>query len=491
MKEQISRMAGSALIWKGLQHGGVKIIFFIRLLILARLLSPDDFGLLAISMVALDIMTQVTDFGMVPALVQRSEVNDTHYNAAWTVGIIRALTITGAVILMAPFVSQIFNEPRATLFIQVLAIRPLLEASASIKVAELIRNLRFRSLTYIKLPEALANTIIAVSLAPLLGVWALVAGALAGPAAVLIISYILAPHRPRLCLDRTAMLSLIRFGRWMFVTGLIVVSGSAMLRAVISRQLGTAELGLYFLAARLAFLPAEVASNVIGEVTFPLYARLQTDIQKVARAFQSVLMGMFAVLVPICALLIAIAPSLVDNVLGSKWEGTVPVIRILAFGSVVGLLGENVVPFLKGVGQPYKVVVIEGVQTFLLIVLVWILTSQWGLAGAALSWLPAIAVSQFISAKFIKQLVPRPFEGLMKPLFVITGVAVSGAVIASGINTTISGLTGFIAGISLAAIFMGVVMWVSDRRFALGLGKNLARVFPQFASLVGYSPSDR
>jgi O-antigen/teichoic acid export membrane protein len=263
-----------------------------------------------------------------------------------------------------------------------------------------------------------------------------------------------------------------------------------LLRAVISRQLGTVELGLYFLAARLAFQPAEIASNVIGEVTFPLYARLQTDIQKVARAFQSVLIGMFAVLVPICAILIAITPSLVDNVLGSKWEGTVPVIRILAFVSVVGLLGETVVPFLKGVGQPFKVVVIEGVQTFILIVLVWILTSQWGLAGAAISWLPAIVVSQLISAKFIKQLVPRPFEGLMKSLLVITGVAVSGAVIASGINTTISGLTGFIAGISLAAIFMGVVMWVSDRKFALGLGEDLARVFPQFASLVGYSQSD-
>ena len=93
MKEPIARQAGSALFWKGVQHTGVKAILFLRLIILARLLSPDDFGLLAISMVAIEFMTRVTDLGMIPALVQRTSADDTHYDTAWTVGMVRAVTI--------------------------------------------------------------------------------------------------------------------------------------------------------------------------------------------------------------------------------------------------------------------------------------------------------------------------------------------------------------------------------------------------------------
>lgn len=492
MKEQIARKVGSAFFWKAVQHTGVKVIFLVRLLVLARLLSPDDFGLLAVSMVAVGIMNRVTDFGMIPALVQRPAARDAHYHTAWTVGIIRALTIAAVVLLAAPFVARLFTEPRAAVIMQVLAILPLLEASASIKVAELVRTLRFRTLTFIKLPEALTNTIIAIALAPSLGVWALVAGALAGPTAMSILSYFLAPYRPRFSLDRQAARALIQFGRWIFLIGLIAVLGNSVLRLVITRQLGTAELGLYFLGASLAFLPADVASQVIGDVTFSLYARLQGNREKATRAFTSVLTGLFAVLTPICTLLIALAPPVVENVLGPKWEGTVPVIRILALASMIGLLGETIVPILKGMGRPSKVVVMEGVQTLLLIAGVVFFTRYWGLAGAALAWLPAIAISQLIGSKYARDLLPHAFAGLLKPFSVIAGIAVVGALFASGIYQMIPGLTGLMLGIALTAAGTGLVLWIADRWLALGLVDDLARAFPQVATLVGYiSRKDR
>jgi O-antigen/teichoic acid export membrane protein len=204
MSQPIAQTADTALFWKGIQYAGIKVIFFVRLLILARLLAPDDFGLLAISMVAIDVMTRMTDFGLSPALVQRESSERLHYDTAWTVGLVRASLVTGIVLLVAPLVADLFNDPRATNLIRVLAFRPLFESLASIKMAELIRNLRFRDLTFIKLPEALVNTIVAVALAPTIGVWTLVAGVLAGQLAVLIISYILAPHRPRLSFNREA-----------------------------------------------------------------------------------------------------------------------------------------------------------------------------------------------------------------------------------------------------------------------------------------------
>jgi O-antigen/teichoic acid export membrane protein len=487
----LAKLAGKALLWRAIELAGVKIIFLVRLLILARLLSPDDFGLLAIAMTAIGFFFSITDFGMIPALVQRAKINKHHYNAAWTVIVVRAAGIAAIVFLTAPLIANIFHEPRAIPILQVLAIRPLLEASASIRLADLIRDLNFRSLAFVKLSEGVLNTIIAIGLARYFGVWALVWGALAGTTAYLVMSYLLAPHRPCLLFDFKAIQPLIRFGRWIFFTGLIVVFGSLVLRVVISRQLGTPQLGLYFLAASLAFLPSEVAEKVTGYVAFPIYARLQSDIHQATRAFRALLTGMSAILFPMGVLIIVLAPSIVQNILGPRWVGTVPVIRILTLVSMIGVLGDAASPILKGLGQPYKVTILEAVQSFLIIIFVWSLAVRYGLIGAVLAWLPAIFVSQVCSVVFMKQILWRPFAGLKTPMVAITAASIAGAMLAFVVNTIIPGISGFVMANLLAVITIVIFLWASDRRFALGLAENLGRIFPQMASFIGYSHADR
>lgn len=488
MSVQLGRQAGSAMAWKAIQLVGVKLIFLARTLILARLLVPEDFGLLAISMIAVDFLISVTNLGMVPALVQRLDPDERQYNTAWTIGLGRAAVIAIVVFLAAPWVAALFAEPRATDLIRVVAIRPILEAAASIKVAELIRHLRFRTLTFVYLPEALANTIVSISLAPFFGVWALIAGALAGPVALVIASYILAPQRPRLVFDTAAARPLIHFGRWIFLIGLVSVAGRSVLQLVISRKLGSAELGLYFLAAKLAFIPAEISSEVVGAVAFPLYARLQTNAQQVARAFRAILVGISALLLPLCALLIALAPSLVENILGPRWAGAVPLIRLLALVNVIGLFGDTVVPILNGMGQPYRLVIIELIQSSLLVGLIWGLADVFGVTGAALAWLAAIGASQLLSAVFVQRLLPQPLHGLGRPMTVITAVSTLGALTALAYANAIPGLVGFILAGFVGMILMGILLWLLDRRLTLGLTANVGQVFPKFAALVGVSP---
>lgn len=499
MTAQLAQRTGSAMLWQAIQVAGVKAIFLARTLILARLLAPDDFGLLALSMIAVDFLLSVTNFGMMPALVQQGHVDERHYNIAWTIGLTRALVIALVVILSAPLIASLVAEPRATDLIRVVALRPVLEAAASIKVAALTRDLHFRALAFLRLPEALAHTVVSVALAPAWGVWALVAGALAGPAAYVVMSYILAPYRPGLEFDAAAAAPLIRYGRWILLTGLIAVSGSSLLQVVISRRLGAAELGLYFLAARLAFIPTEVSAEVVGAVAFPLYARLQADAQQKpalgspvlsARAFRAILTGLAALLVPLCALMIALAPSLVENVLGPRWEGTAPLIRLLALVNGVGLFGDTVGPMLKGVGQPYRLAVIEFIQSLLLITLIWGLADRFGVVGAALAWLAAVGASQIISALFVQHILRQPFAGLAGPITVITAVSALGALVALSVDAILPGLIGLVMATLLALLVIGVLLWVADRQFAFGLVRDVSRAFPRVAALAGYAPVD-
>jgi O-antigen/teichoic acid export membrane protein len=486
----LAKQAGAALAWQGFQHAGVKVIFLSRTLILARLLSPDDFGLLAIAMVTISMLLSLTDFGMVPALIQRSHVDESHYNSAWTLGVLRGVIIAGIVFAVAPLMAAVFMEPRSTNLIRVLALRPLLEATASIGVADLNRNLRFRGLALISVATAAIDTMVAIGLARHLGVWALVAGTLSGAVTGVIVSYLLMPRRPRLSLNRQATLSLIRYGRWVFVTGLVAMAGSSMLQAVISRQLGTVELGLYFLAAKLAFLPYEVASQVVGAVAFPLYARLQSNPGQSARAFRTLVLGMAALLFPIYALTIVLAPSLVHNILGPRWMGTGTAIQVLACASMMGLLTDATVPLLKGLGHPHKVALLEATQSLLLVSLAWYLADHYGLTGAAAAWLPAVATSQLISGGFVLSLLRQPFTGLRIPMMAIIAASGVGAAIALGVSAVLPGLGGFVTAVLLTLSATGLVLWSFDRCFNLGLVRELTLVFSEVAAPVGLAAAD-
>jgi O-antigen/teichoic acid export membrane protein len=491
MSQRLASRAGTALLWRIMELVGVKLIFLFRVFVVSRLLGPGEFGVFAVSLVALDFLLKITDFGMVPALVQRPDAERRHFDAAWTIGLLRAGFIGLIVFFAAPLIAELFKEPRATDLVRVLALRPLLDAGVSIGVAELTRQLRFRSLAWIQISDAIINTALSIVLVKPLGVWALVLGPLGGALTALVISYVVAPHRPRLSLDTGAMLPLLRYGRWIFARAWIAAFGTSILQLAISRQLGVVELGLYALACKLAFLPSEVASGVLGTVAFPLYARLQDNPRQATRSFQLILTSMLAVLLPAALLIFVLAPALVDNVLGPRWQGTVPVIRVLVWVNVVGLLGDATVPLLKGLGRPSRATLLGLVQSGILVLLAWELAGRFGAVGAALTWLAAGCATQILGIYLLRQVLPQVWSGYARPLTATVTAALAGAAAAWGIIRVEDGLTGLLAAIGAASVVTASLLWVLDRRLELSLARDLARAFPNIVTgwtlLTGFS----
>ena len=489
MSDGIAERAGSAVAWKGIQLVAGQAISLLRLLILARLLFPEDFGLLAIGLTTVNTILALTDVGMLPALVQHAQPEERHYDVAWTVGVGRAAVITILIILAAPWIAAIYQEPDAAPIIQVLSLKPLLEALASIKIARLTRQLQFRSLALLGIAQASLDTVLSIILAPLLGVWALVAGVLAGAVAYLTISYFAAPHRPRLAIDRKLARPLVGYGRWVFVSGVVAVSGSSVLQVIISRQLGAAGLGLYYLVVRLAFLFNEVATKVIGAVAFPLYARLQSSPEQGAEAFRAILTGMTVLLLPAYGLLIALAPLLEQTVLGARWAGASPVIQVLALAGLVGVFGDVVAPLLNGTGRPDKVAVLEFIQSVLIILSAWILISRYGLTGAAMAWLLALAASQLLAAHYVLQLLHKPFSGMGRVLAATSLVTLAAAAAALTAGNLLPGIIGLMIAVAVAGIVVGGGLLALDRLLKLNLVADLIRVFPQVHFLLRLLPS--
>ena len=478
MSRQLARRAGSAVLWRSTALAGEKLIFLIRLVILARILIPEDFGLVAIGMAAMLLMISLTDLGVVAALVQQPSQEKSHLDTAWTVSVLRGLLVTLVLVVAAPQIAAAFGEPAATPFIQAIAVTVLLSSAASIRIAHLNRELHFRSLAVLGLARAIVNTVIAIALAPHVGAWSLVWGSIAGAFTYLAASFLAAPYAPRLRFSTESVSSIMRFGRWMFLIGIIAVLGDTMLRLIITRQLGVAELGLFFMAARLGFLPAQLITEIVGTVAFPVYAQLQSDKDKATNMYRRVLIATTALMIPACAVFACLVPVLVSDLLGERWQGTIAVMQLLILSSVIGIVGGSVGPLLKGVGQPAKIAWMDTWQLMVLILSAWLLVDRFGLVGAGIAWATSIAATQSFAFGYARRLLHAPFRDMGRVLVAILLSAGSAAGVAVGVISGLPGLTGIVVaglGSTLVAI---VVLVVLDERLALGLRAMLAEPFP-------------
>lgn len=469
---------GSALTWRAVQLGAEQGLSILRFVILARLLAPADFGLLAIATVVLDLLLALTNVGLEPALVQLRDRQRRHYDAAWTVAALRGAAISAAIFVGADLIAQLYQEPRATPLLQLLAIRPLLSGLASPRLADLERELDFRALAMLIVVASVLQTVLAVALAPVIGVYAIAVGMLAATLAHTALSYRAAPYRPALRLDRASTGALLRFGRWVLVTSLIGLFGEAALRAVISRQLGAAELGLYYLASRLAYLAADVVGTIVGSVAFPLHARLRNEPERAARALASNLRSLVAIVVPAYVVLIGLASPLTRDALGPRWAGADGLIVVLAIAATIGLVADAAFPMFEGRGEPEQISLAMTIRTAGLLAVAWPLASRFGVVGAAFATLAAEVPVQLVVAVIARRRVPRPFRGVPATLGASLLAGAIGLTIGWGLDALLGPpIGGFVAGAVAGIVALGTLWWL-DRVLGLRLVEQLVQAFP-------------
>jgi len=466
----ISARARNAFQWRAVQLAGVQFVYFLRLLILAKLLVPEAFGLLAIALTAVGTLMRLSEIGVVPALVQRVNATREEYDAGWTAGLVRAACITLVLVALAPIIARLFNEPRATGIIQVLALRPLIESLGSIGIVRLMRELRFRELALIYVPAALVDLVVAIAAAPFLGVWALVVGALAGAVTSTVMSYVQAPHRPRPTLRLAVAAPLMSYGRWVLASGAIGMAGTLAMQLVISRELGAAALGLFFLATKLALLPIEAASAVIGAVAFPMFAGLREDRVQAARAFASLLTGLYLLLLPVFALLYVLAPQL-EQALGTQWAGTTPLVHLLVAAGIVAILCELVTPLLMGWGRADRAFRLDAAQTVVLLVALLPGVALLGAEGAAVSLLLGNVAAAALAVAWMRQMLPNALSGTGRRIAAACAAALAAAAAAGLTAYALPPLAGLVAGGVAGVAAAGVTLWALDHGLGLELGR--------------------
>lgn len=491
MSPGLARRAGRAVLWKGFEIAGNRGLSVLRTVILARILAPEDFGLLAAGVVTMEVGVQVTTFGMREAIIQRRELDRDHYDAAWTFELVRTAIVAAVLMLAAPFIAtHMFNEPRAANIMRVLALAPLLDRAGSIGALSLVRELRFGPVAGVGLAASFIHALVAIALAGTLGVWAMVIGHLVGVLAQTIGSYVVAPRVPRFSFRTEAARPLLHFGRGVFARQVIDVLGGAVLQVVIARRLGTAELGMYFVAARLAFLPREIFRTIGVQVAFPVQAELQLDRDRAERAFRGHLAGTWMFLIPLYGVAIALAPGLMAHLVGTRWLGAVGAAQVLALAALLGPVSDAATPVLMGRGRSGVVAFLVAGRSIAIAAVVWTLAGAFGLVGACLAWVVGEGLAAVFAWVALRASLPKAFAGLTGPGLVIVGSAAAGTAVAFAIERVVPGVSGVMIAALLSLLAALVMLLWLDHRLRLGLVTEIGRALPGSARRLGFGVSD-
>ena len=363
---------------------------FLRTFVLARILSPDDFGLFGIALLAFNLVENFTVIGVSSVLVQkRDEIKD-YLDSAWMVNVLRALFLFGIMYSCATPIANFFGRPEVIDIIKAIAFIQLFIGFENIATIYFQKGMLFNKLFYLKLSSMLTNLLVSIALAFILkNVWALVYGVLAGAFIKLIMSYILYPYHPKLKFEFSKIKELLFAGKWYFGSSILVFLITEGDDAVVGKLLGAAALGLYQMAYLLSNAPATEISSFVTTITFPAFSKLQTDISRLRDAYYRVLQLVTFISFPISGLIFVLAPDFTEIILGEKWMSMVPALQVLTLWGVIRCVEATTIQLFYATGNPSISTKILSFELLFIIILVYPLTARWGIVGT--SWAIATA----------------------------------------------------------------------------------------------------
>ncbi len=417
--ENLSQKALISGFWVFSLRIGQQAFRFARLVILARILVPGDFGLMGIALLTLATLETFSQTGFKPALVQKKENIGPYLDTTWTFLILRGLALFGILYVLAPYVAVFFGVPEAEPIVQVIGLSAVFQAFTNIGTVYFQKELEFKRQFAFQFAGTIIEFVATVAAAIILqNVWALVIGLLAGSAVNMVASYLVHPYRPKFRLDVTKARELSGFGKWVFGSTVLIFLITQGDDILVGKVLGVTALGLYQLAYRFSNMPATEITHVISQVSFPVYAKLQDTIPKLREAYFTTLKVTMFLSVPIAGFIFLLGPAFTILFLGEKWADMIPVLQLLAVYGLVRSFGATTGPIFQGVFKPHILTRLAFLQLVLMAVIIYPLTVYYGLIGTTVAIILPNLVTQILAAVAVAEILEAglaQFQSSMLP----------------------------------------------------------------------------
>lgn len=328
-----------SFVWSFLEQGGSKIIALLVQIVLARLLSPETFGVLAILLVITQIADSIAQSGLGMALIQKGDANEKSYSTAWWLSLGLATVLYLAIFLAAPVIAAFYSMPDLAMYLRVLGLVVFFNSANSIQRSFLQRSMNFKSIFAATTVAVLASGIVGIAMAFLgFGVWALVVQSLLQSVLICVVMWLRIGRRPTIVFEVVEAKGLFGYGWKICITGILNVFYSGVSELIIGRACSASELGLYSQGRKYPQAAIGVMGNSIANVLFPMFSTIKDDAAALRGAIKRGLrLGTFVV-APVSLLAAAAAEPLVALLLTEKWLACVPIFQLTCISNILLML---------------------------------------------------------------------------------------------------------------------------------------------------------
>lgn len=347
----LKNQAISGVIWTFTQQFSVQIINLAVQIILARLLMPEDFGLIAMLSVFIGVGQMLMDGGMTTSLIRTKNPDQLDYSTVFISNILVSSIIYILLFIGSPFIGSFFDQPILQSIIKLYAITFVIRSFVAVHLAKLSKEMNFKMQMKLQIPSTIIGAGVGITLALLdYGVWSLVWLNLAQTIAFSVQSWIFIKWRPTFVFNKRRFRYHFNFGYKMTLSGLLDTIYRNIYTLVIGKFFSPAAVGFYNQAETMRLFPVDQIGTVMGKVTYPLFSTLKNDVQLKIAYKTTMKLVLFAV-IPVMLFLIVIAEDFFFFLFGEKWMPAVPYFQVLAVASIIRPISSYNLNILKVKGR--------------------------------------------------------------------------------------------------------------------------------------------
>lgn len=424
-----------ALSWTFFESIGVQGVRFVTGIVLARLLFPEQFGLIGMLTLFMAVAQSFLDSGFGAALIQKREATPIDTCSIFYFNIVVGLAAAGLLCLVAPWIAAFYNQPILTPLTRALSLTIVINSFGMVQNIILTKQINFKTQTKVSLiASALSGTIGVTLAAAGFGIWSLVVQQISGTFLGTALLWLLNDWRPRLIFSLKSLRDMFGFGSRLLASGLLNQIFNNIYLLVIGKLFSATDLGLFTRAKTLEEVPSQTLSGMVGRVTFPLFSTIQDDPARLKRGLKKALTFLVLVNFPMMIGLLVVARPLALVLLTEKWAESIPYLQLLCFLGLLFPLHLINLNVLQALGRSDLFLRLEILKKVLIIINIAV-TWRWGISAMIYGMIAMSIISYYLNSYYIGLLIGYPIREQFHDLisYLIMAVLMAVAVYVAGL----------------------------------------------------------
>lgn len=412
----LKKQAVNGIIWTFLQQFSVQIINFAVQIILARQLMPEDFGLIAMLIVFVNLGQMLMDGGMTTSLIRTETPNQSDYSTVFLTNLAISIVIYIIIFLAAPLIANFYNQILLKNLLRVFALTFVVRSFVAVHLAKLSKEMNFKTQMVLQIPATIIGSSVALFMAfNDYGVWSLVWLNLTQALVFSFQVWLFIKWKPSFKFNIDKFKYHFKFGYKMTLSGLLDTVYNDAYRIVIGKYFSPIFVGFYNQAETMRLFPVQQLGKVLGKVTYPLFSNIKDDIQ-LKVAYKQTVKLVFFIVVPMMMTLIATGSELFLLLFGNKWLPAVPYFQILAFASITTPLTSYNLNILKVKGRSDLFLRLEVIKKVIGFSVVFVIVS-YGIMPLVISQMLMVHFFAYLNMRYCGKIINYPVKEQIEDCF--------------------------------------------------------------------------